>query len=105
MQIIKGITMRRNRTNRANRAIHGVTPAAITNGLKAAANPLRMLSVGSYWAEFDEPIQLLDDPLGTFAADAKALITLCERHNILYIPGQEPAFPVWLLREFYPSNP
>jgi hypothetical protein len=99
MLIIKGITMGRNRN------IHRVTPASVANGLKAAADPLRMLSVASYWAEFNEPIQLLDDPLGTFSADAKDLIALCDQHGILHGSGQEPTFPVWLLREFYPANP
>jgi hypothetical protein len=99
MQIIKGITMRRHRNT------YGIAAAAIANGRKAAADPLRMLSVASYWAEFDEPIQLLDDPLGTFAADAKALIAMCERYGIAFSPSDEPIFPVWLLREFYPANP
>lgn len=99
MQIIKGIAMRRNHD------IHALTAAAIANGRKAAADPLRMLSVASYWAEFDEPIQLLDDPLGTFAADAKDLIAMCERHGVSYSASAEPTFPVWLLRVFYPANP
>jgi hypothetical protein len=90
---------------RRTRNIQRVTPASVANGLKAAADPMRLLSVASYWAEFNEPIQLLEDPLGTFAADAKDLIVLCERHGIAFSSSGEPTFPVWLLREFYPANP
>ncbi len=89
------------RIRNANR----LSSTAVACALRAATNPLRLLTVASYWAEFDEPTQLLDDPLDTFAQDARDLITLCERDAIPYNPGIEPAFPVWLLRAFYPANP
>jgi hypothetical protein len=80
-------------------------PSALT---RVALDPARMLSVADYWAEFDEPIELLDDPARTFAEDAARLGDICRANNIPHRPASgihDGAFPVWMLREFYPVNP
>ncbi|UGV24685.1 hypothetical protein E0H22_02680 [Rhodopseudomonas boonkerdii] len=84
---------------------HRLSAEALTVALKAAHDPLRLLSVADYWVEFGEPIDLLEDPRATFSEDAAHLIAACERQGIAYRRGDVPAFPVWLLREFYPANP
>ncbi|MBX9821205.1 hypothetical protein [Afipia birgiae] len=71
-------------------------------------DPARLIAVGDYWAEFDAPVELLDDPQTTFTEDGHELLKLCLANGIPYRPagdGQAIAFPVWLLREFYPANP
>jgi len=53
-------------------------------------------------------VELLDDPQTTFTEDGHELLKLCLANGIPYRPagdGQAIAFPVWLLREFYPANP
>jgi hypothetical protein len=84
---------------------HRLSPFALAIGLRVARDPLRLLSVADYWVEFDEPIDMLEDPRTTFEQDARHLIAACERHGIAYRRDDVPAFPVWLLREFYPANP
>lgn len=79
---------------------HHTTPLG-----RIGRDPGRLLSVPDYWKEFDEPIELLKNPDRTFSKDAERLAVICEQHRIPYLRGEiEPAFPVWLLREFYPAN-
>ncbi|WP_244628366.1 hypothetical protein [Tardiphaga robiniae] len=84
---------------------HRLSSNTLATGLKVARDPMRLLSVADYWIEFDEPTDLLHDPRATFEQDAAHLIAACELHGIAYRQDDEPAFPIWLLREFYPSNP
>ncbi|MDB5619668.1 MAG: hypothetical protein JWQ24_3906 [Tardiphaga sp.] len=80
---------------------HRLSPAAIAAAFKVAKDPSRLLSVADYWLEFEEPVDLLGDPQATFAGDTKHLRAACDKHGIAYHVGDEPAFPIWLLREFY----
>ncbi|SNT56463.1 hypothetical protein SAMN05216374_5004 [Tardiphaga sp. OK246] len=84
---------------------HRLSPSTLATGLRVARDPLRLLSIADYWTEFDEPADLLEDPRATFKQDAADLIATCELNGIAYRRDDEPAFPVWLLREFYPANP
>lgn len=84
---------------------HRLSSLALATGLRVARDPLRLLTVADYWVEFDEPVELLEDPRATFRQDAADLIAACELHGIAYRRDEVPAFPVWLLREFYPANP
>lgn len=84
---------------------HRFKPIAITTGLRIARDPCRFISVANYWTEFDEPIDLLNDPQATFMSDEMDLISICEMHGIAYQRDRGLTFPVWLLREFYPANP
>lgn len=74
---------------------------------KVARDPARLLSVRQYWAEFNEPVEFLDDPERTFREDTADLLRVCLRHAVPYSLSDcgTLAFPVWLLREFYPVNP
>ena len=75
---------------------------------RIGADPARLLTVADYWAEFDEPTELLDNPQVTFEKDGRALLKLCLTSGIVHRPAivTEPAaFPLWLLLEFYPANP
>lgn len=66
----------------------------------------RSLTVRQWWHEMDEPIDLLEDPEATFAEDGGCLAAICEEYGIVCQRGeQRQAFPVWVLREFYPENP
>ncbi len=69
-------------------------------------DPARLLTVSAYWAEFGEPIELLDNAVRTFGEDGERLVAICEANRIPYLRGgDELAFPVWLLWDFYPANP
>ncbi|MBN9602668.1 MAG: hypothetical protein J0G33_07035 [Afipia felis] len=75
---------------------------------RIGTDPTRLLTVASYWAEFDELTELLDNAQATFEADERALLKLCAASGAVHRPATvtEPAaFPLWLLREFYPANP
>lgn len=79
-------------------------------GLKGTArDPHRMLTIAAYWAEFDEPIEYLEDPEKTFSEDAKRFIPTCLTRSIRFeVPEEglaEAAFPLWFLRKQYPRNP
>lgn len=79
-------------------------------GLKGTArDPHRMLTIAAYWAEFDEPIEYLEDPEKTFTEDARRFISICLTRSIPFeVPEAglaEAAFPLWLLRKQYPPNP
>ncbi len=66
----------------------------------------RLMTLAEWWAEFDEPIEYLEDPEAILAEDARCLIELCEAHAIVHQQTERgPAFPNWLLKEFYPENP
>ena len=78
----------------------------VSAALRVAGDPMRLLTIAAYWAEFDEPIEYLENPEATFAEDAQSLGSLCEENGIAYQRSERAAaFPLWLLREFYPENP
>ena len=100
---MKGITLQHHDTNQS-------TPSTKPRTLlgRIGRDPARPLTVADYWTEFGEPAELLDDPQATFAEDGHELLKLCLANDIPYRPTsdeQAMAFPVWLLREFYPANP
>jgi hypothetical protein len=73
---------------------------------RVGRDPAQFFTVEAYWIAFDEPVELLTDPAQTFASDTASLATLCEQHRIPHRhDDQGHAFPVWLLREFYPATP
>lgn len=76
-------------------------------GLKhSARDPQRMMSIAGYWAEFEEPIEHLDDPQATFLDDARRLVSVCLIRDIPFqVPEaglSEALFPVWVLERKYP---
>ncbi|WP_047308390.1 hypothetical protein [Rhodopseudomonas palustris] len=82
-------------------------PADCSPLAKVARDPERLLTVREFWTEFNEPTDLLDDADETFRLDTVDLIRACVSQGIPYADGghTNSAFPVWLLRDFYPVNP
>jgi hypothetical protein len=73
---------------------------------RVGRDPAQLFTVEAYWIAFDEPVELLTNRAQTFADDTASLAALCEQHRIPHRQDdQGHAFPVWLLREFYPANP
>jgi len=73
---------------------------------RVGRDPAQLFTVEAYWTAFNEPVELLTNPAETFAEDTATLAALCEQHRIPHRRDpQGHAFPVWLLREFYPANP
>ena len=71
-------------------------------------DPSRLMTVREWWHEMDEPVEMLADPLTTFAEDEREIIQLCLAHRISYRPvedGQRAAFPAWMFLRAYPENP
>lgn len=76
-------------------------------GLKhSARDPQRMMNIADFWAEFDHPIEHLDDPQRTILGDAKHLVGVCLVRDIHFqVPDtglSEALFPVWVLEKKYP---
>jgi hypothetical protein len=46
-----------------------------------------MISIAAFWAEFNKPIEYLEDPLARFISDARLLINIC---LIRELPFQVP---------------
>ncbi|UZE49048.1 hypothetical protein ONR75_30800 [Rhodopseudomonas sp. P2A-2r] len=73
---------------------------------RVGRDPAQLFTVEAYWNAFGDPVELLASPAQTFASNTASLAALCEEHRIPHRhDDQGHAFPVWLLREFYPANP
>jgi len=85
---------------------HASSNAELAAASHRVAEPMRLLTVAQFWEEYEEPIDLLEDPEATFADDERSLAVICKEHGIAYRDTErQPAFPVWVLRAFYPENP
>jgi hypothetical protein len=77
-------------------------------GLKGGPrDPWRMISIATFWAEFDQPIEHLEDPPATFLSDARRLINICLIRELPFqVPEaglSEALFPLWILERMYPD--